>query len=237
MLYLQGEPFLNRNIFEMIRLASKKKIYTCLSTNGHFLDKPTATQTVLSGLNRIMISVDGTTNDVYRQYRQGGNLETVLEGIKNLVEAKHALKSKTPYIIMQFIVFKHNQHQINEFRTLGKSIGADKTELKTAQLFDFKNGHPMLTDLQKYARYEKSGKRYVFKKSLQNNCKRIWTTGVITTDGIVVPCCYDKDAKYAMGNADKEGMKLLWKRTTFMQFRKKILENRIEVDICCNCDE
>jgi len=237
LLYLQGEPYLNRNIFEMIRLAKGKGLYTCLSTNGHFMDQENAYQTVTSGLNRIIISVDGTTNDVYRQYRQGGNLETVLEGIKNLVEAKKSISSNSPYIILQFIVFKQNQHQINEFKNLGHSIGANKTEFKSAQLYDFKNGHPMMTDVEKFSRYQKSGNQYILKKPLRNLCKRIWTTGVLTSDGILIPCCYDKAATYPMGNTGTENLNQLWKGKAFMDFRKKILENRKQFDICCNCDE
>jgi len=237
MLYLQGEPFLNKHIFEMISLAKAKRIYTCLSTNGHFLDRQNAHQVVTSGLSRIIISVDGTTNDVYNQYRQGGNLEKVLEGIKNLLEAKKELSSARPYIIMQFIVFKHNQHQVDEFKRLSKSIGANKTEFKTAQLYDFEHGHPMMPDAEKFSRYRKSGDRYFVKKPIRNHCKRLWTTGVLTSDGIMAPCCYDKTAHYPMGNAQTGNLNHDWKGQAFMDFRKQLLKNRKQIDICCNCGE
>jgi len=237
MLYLQGEPFLNPNIFEMVKIAKKNKIYSCISTNGHFLDKQNAEQIVASGLNRLIISLDGTTNETYSQYRQGGNFEKVLECIKTLVQAKQSLKSPTPYIILQFIVFKHNQHQLDEFKALGKSLRVDKTELKTAQLYDFENGHPMMTDLLKFSRYRKSGGHFVVKKAIRNTCKRIWTTAVVTSDGMVVPCCYDKIAKYPMGDAGANQLESLWKGQLFGHYRQEVLKNRKGIDICCNCNE
>jgi MoaA/NifB/PqqE/SkfB family radical SAM enzyme len=237
MLYLQGEPFLNPHIFEMIQLAGENKIYSCISTNGHFLDKQSALNTVTSGLNRIIISFDGVTNEVYQQYRRGGSLEKVLEGITNLVDAKRSLKSQKPFIILQFIVFKHNQHQISEFKILSHSLGVNKAEVKTAQLYDFEHGHPMMTDLDPFSRYRKSGYHFVLKKSIRNTCKRIWTTGVLTSDGIMVPCCYDKAARYAMGKADDENLEILWKGQLFNRYRREILAHRMKIDICCNCDE
>ena len=237
MLYLQGEPFLNPNIFAMIKLAHESKMYSCISTNGHFLDKQQAIKTVASGLDRIIISLDGVTNEVYQQYRRGGNLATVLEGITNLVEAKKSLKSQKPFIILQFIVFKHNQHQVNEFKTLSHSLGVNKAALKTAQLYDFEGGHPMMTDLDQFSRYQKSGDHFVLRKSIWNSCKRIWTTGVITSDGIMAPCCYDKASTFAMGNVDDKSLEIAWKGQLFNRYRRKILTNRSEIDICCNCDE
>jgi MoaA/NifB/PqqE/SkfB family radical SAM enzyme len=237
MLYLQGEPFLNQHIFEMIKLAKERKIYTCISTNGHFLDKYSATQAITAGLDRIIISMDGVTNEVYQQYRKGGNLPKVLEGIRNLVEEKKSLKSQKPFIILQFIVFKHNEHQLGEFLNISKLLGVNKAEIKTAQLYDFANGHHMMTGLQKYSRYKKVNEKYVLRKPIRNSCHRLWSTGVITTDGIMIPCCYDKLISYPMGSTETYSFKALWKNKEFKRYRQIILKRRDQVDICCNCDQ
>lgn len=237
MLYLQGEPFLNNSIFEMIQLADKKKMYLCISTNGHFMNKENARRTIESGLDRIIISLDGLTPEVYRQYRVRGNFQEVVQGIKNLVEAKKQLKSSTPYIILQFIVFKHNQHQISDVTEFGKSLGINKVQLKTAQLYDFEKGHKMLTDIYAYARYRKAGEGYELKRKMHNSCKRIWTIGVITTDGLMTPCCYDKNATYSFGNVSTQPLNLVWKSSSFMNYRKKVLTDRKAIDICSNCTE
>lgn len=236
-LYLQGEPFLNKNIFAMIKYANTKNIYTSLSTNGHFLQQQNAIRTIDAGLNRIIISLDGTDDYTYSQYRIGGNIQVVLEGVKNLVEAKKIKGSKNPFITLQFIVFKHNQHQIRQFKKLGKSLGVDKTELKSAQLDNFQQGHPMMTQLRKFSRYKKNGNLYSLKKKLSNHCKRIWTVAAVTCDGVLTSCCYDKNTKYNMGNLESQEIYDLWKGNKFMHFRKKIINNQKEIDICKNCNQ
>ena len=89
----------------MIRYASQKNIYTATSTNAHFLDDETARKTVESGLDRLIISIDGATQEVYELYRKGGKLEKVLEGTRNVVRWKKQLHSSTPHLIFQFLAF------------------------------------------------------------------------------------------------------------------------------------
>ena len=105
--YFQGEPYLNPGFLDMVRYASSKGIYTATSTNAHYLNDANAKKTVESGLDRLIISIDGTTQDVYQQYRVGGNLNKVLEGARNIVKWKRELKSKTPFVFFQFLVVHH----------------------------------------------------------------------------------------------------------------------------------
>lgn len=132
--YFQGEPYLHPKFLELVKYASQKNIYTVTSTNAHFLTERKARETVESGLDRILISIDGTTQQTYEQYRIGGSLEKVIEGTKNLVRAKREMKSKTPHIIFQFLVVKPNEYQIDELNVLAKEIGVDEVKLKTAQI-------------------------------------------------------------------------------------------------------
>ncbi len=142
--YFQGEPFLNPDFLEMVQYASKKGIYTATSTNAHYLTDEKAKQTVESGLDRLIISIDGTTQDVYQQYRVGGKLEKVLEGARNIVKWKKQLNSKTPFVFFQFLVVKPNEHQIDAIKQLAKEIGVDQVRFKTAQVYDYENDPNML---------------------------------------------------------------------------------------------
>src|ERR1700750_1732078 len=107
--YFQGEPYLNPDFLNMVKYASSKKIYTATSTNAHYLTDENAKLTIESGLDRLIISIDGTTQDVYQQYRVGGKLEKVIAGARNMVKWKKELKSRTPFIIFQFLVVKPNE--------------------------------------------------------------------------------------------------------------------------------
>src|SRR5918993_867484 len=118
--YFQGEPYLNPSFLEMVQYASRKKIYTATSTNAHYLNEAAARKTVESGLDRLIISIDGTSQETYQQYRVGGKLDKVLQGAANIVKWKKELKSKTPFIIFQFLVVRHNEHQIEEVQRMAK---------------------------------------------------------------------------------------------------------------------
>ena len=137
--YFQGEPYLNKNFLEMVKYASSKGIYTATSTNAHYLTDEVAKKTIESGLDRLIISIDGTTQEVYQQYRRGGHLDKVIAGAKNVVKWKKELNSKTPFIFFQFLVVKPNEHQIEEIKKLGAEIGVDEVRFKTAQVYDYEN--------------------------------------------------------------------------------------------------
>ena len=236
--YFQGEPYLHPKFLEMVKTASKKNIYTVTSTNAHFLSERKAKETIESGLDRILVSVDGTTQDVYEHYRKKGSLQKVKTGIKNLVKAKKNLKSKTPHIILQFLVVKPNQHQITEIQLLGKELGVDEVALKTAQIYDFENGSKLMPTIEKYSRYKKlpNGK-YAIKTKMKNQCWKLWHSNVITWDGKITPCCFDKDANYTMGNIANDSMETVWGNEKYRNFRKQLLTNRKSIDICKNCSE
>jgi radical SAM protein with 4Fe4S-binding SPASM domain len=237
--YFQGEPYLNPAFLEMVRYASSKKIYTATSTNAHYLTDDVAKRTVESGLDRLIISIDGTTQETYKQYRVGGNLQKVMDGAARVVKWKKELKSQTPFIIFQFLVVRHNEHQVEDVKKLAREIGVDQVRLKTAQVYDYENDPNQLIPLnQKYSRYKKDSQgKTVFRGNNANHCWRLWHDPVITWDGAVVPCCFDKDAQHKLGNLKEQSFKELWKNTNYRRFRTQVLESRKNIDICANCSE
>src|ERR1700712_2629356 len=155
--YFQGEPYLNRDFLNMVKYASTKGIYTATSTNAHYLSDELAKRTVESGLDRLIISIDGTTQEVYQSYRVGGKLDKVLEGAKNIVKWKKELNSKTPFVFFQFLVVKHNEHQIEDVKRLAKEIGVDEVRFKTAQVYDYENDpNHLIPENDKFSRYKKN---------------------------------------------------------------------------------
>ena len=237
--YFQGEPYLNPGFLEMAGYASSKGIYTATSTNAHYLTDANSKKTIESGLDRLIISIDGTTQEVYQQYRVGGKLSKVIEGAKNVVRWKKELKSKTPFIIFQFLVVKPNQHQIEEIRLLADEIGVDDVWFKTAQVYDYENDpNNLIPTLDKFSRYKKNESGgFDAKNKLDNHCWRLWHATVITWDGLVVPCCFDKDATHTMGDLKGKPFREVWHDKEYIHFRKQILESRKNIDICANCSE
>ncbi len=236
--YFQGEPYINPKFLDMVKYAHDKGIYTITSTNGHFLNKANARKTIESGLDRMIISVDGTTQETYENYRIGGRLDVVLEGARNMVAMKKEMKSKTPHLIFQFLVVKPNEHQIKDIYDLAEEIGIDEVKLKTAQVYDYKEGNELIPSIDKYSRYADQGDgSYKIKNNLSNECWKLWHACVITWDGVVVPCCFDKDATHKLGNLKETSFAELWQGEAYQNFRAQLLKGRDKIDICENCTE
>ncbi|MFN6036842.1 MAG: radical SAM/SPASM domain-containing protein, partial [Bacteroidota bacterium] len=229
--YFQGEPYLNPKFLDMVKYASGKKIFTSTSTNAHYLNDENARKTVESGLHRMIISIDGATQETYEQYRVGGQLSKVIEGTKKIVAWRKKMKSKTPYLIFQFLVVKPNEHELEKIKKMAEDLGVDEVKFKTAQVYDFENGNELIPENEKYSRYRKNETgKWEIKSSLLNQCWRMWSGCVITWDGLVVPCCFDKDAKHKLGDLKFQNMKEVWSSQQYFNFRKSILISRKEID-------
>jgi len=237
-LYFQGEPLLNPKLDQIIKLASQKNIYTTLSTNGHQLSSAKCKSLVLGGLTKLIISIDGLTQKSYSKYRKGGNLEKVKQGINNLIQERQILKSKTPYLIVQFIVFKHNEHEIPELRKWCSQMGIDKLELKTAQFYNFGHEEVQPPSNNKYSRYlPTQNNKLILKGKAHNHCFKQWGSTVVSWDGRIAPCCYDKDLVFSPGNIKNTSLKEIWINDSLNQYRMQILKNKNAIEICKNCTE
>ncbi len=237
--YFQGEPYLNPDFLDMVKYASSKGIYTATSTNAHYLNDVNAKRTVESGLDRLIISIDGTTQDVYQQYRIGGKLEKVIEGATNIVKWKKTLDSKTPYVFFQFLVVKPNEHQIEDIKKLALQVGVDDVRFKTAQVYEYETDpNQLIPTIDKFSRYIKNEDgSYTAKNKLANRCWKMQHSNVITWDGLVVPCCFDKDAMHQLGNLKTQSFKEIWHNKNYKQFRQQLMKSRKNIDICANCSE
>ncbi|MFN8207429.1 MAG: radical SAM/SPASM domain-containing protein [Bacteroidales bacterium] len=237
-LYFQGEPLLHARLPEIIAHADKMHIYTVLSTNAQQLDSEMAEKLVKSGLSRIIISLDGAKRESYEQYRRGGNFEQVLEGTRLLVAARRKLRSRIPFIQVQCLVFSHNEQEIKSVRQLALDLGADQLVLKSAQILNLLKPVMQLPEQPDYSRYLASeGTELRLKKTNSGLCYRMWSSAVITWDGLLVPCCYDKEAEYSFGSLNETSFSKRWKGSNADHFRRMVLHSRQNVPICRNCPE
>jgi radical SAM protein with 4Fe4S-binding SPASM domain len=236
-LYFQGEPYLHQGIYKMLEICKKNKIFTSTSTNGHYIDTTSAEKTIKAGLDKIIISLDGTTQESYEKYRVGGKLEKVLLAIDCFSKAKQKLKSSIK-IVVQFIVFKYNEYEIEDVKKYIKKYKNVDLQIKTAQIYDFEKAKELLPIQTKFSRYKMDANNMpILKNKFENECWRMWHSAVVTWDGKMLPCCFDKDAKYEFGNIRKEKLDTIWNSEKYHYFRTKILSNRKEIDICQNCTE
>jgi radical SAM protein with 4Fe4S-binding SPASM domain len=236
--YFQGEPFIHPQLIKMIQLAHQARIYTAVSTNAHFMNQKMVSDIIDSGLDRIIISLDGFTQEVYEQYRVNGRVDEVKKAVELLVAEKRKRKVNHPHIIVQTLVVKPNEHEVDEIKAWSKSAGVNEVKWKTAQLYHPSDDHPLMPINEKYRRYRKNAQgQWVIKSELDNHCWRLWSSCVITWDGGIVPCCFDKDAAYKMGSLRKQSLNEIWNNDDYKRFRSQLLSSRKSIDICSNCSE
>ncbi|MGE5805906.1 MAG: radical SAM/SPASM domain-containing protein [Ignavibacteria bacterium] len=234
-LYFQGEPFLHKDLLEMISYAQSRNVYISISTNGHFISGKNIEELFNNPPDKIIFSLDGLDEKSYQAYRIGGSFAKAESALRLLVQAKKKSNKKKPFIELQFLVMKQNEHFAEEVIEYGEKLGVDKITLKTMQVTSYENAINFLPENKKYRRYTLTENKFKIKSSLSNHCFLLWKTSVITWDGKVVPCCFDKDAQFQLGNVFDKEFKYIWKSVHYKEFRKKILTGRKNVEMCTNC--
>jgi MoaA/NifB/PqqE/SkfB family radical SAM enzyme len=238
LLYQQGEPFINRDFLKFVEYAKQRSIFVTTSTNGHYLNLETARQTVASGMDTMIVSIDGADQQSYETYRVGGQLAKVVSGIRNLIREREKLGNRTPKIFIQFIVMRHNEQQIAEMKSLTRDLGVDKLLIKTAHVENREEAEQWLPENSRLARYRIEGENLLPKRIVKGACPRPWTSALVNWDGVVVPCCFDKNARHTFGAAShKNSFDKIWTSQKYESFRDRMLNNRGSLEICANCSQ
>jgi len=231
--YFQGEPLLNKDLPQMIAEAHDAGMFTIVSTNAQAMTEEMAEALVKAGLDRIIISMDGFTEESYNAYRIGGSLEKTKAALRWLRESKIKNQKSTIIIELQCLRLKSNEQEWKVFELEYKALGADRLVFKTAQLYDYENGHPLMPTNPKYSRYEKGEDGKYQRKKLGKGCWRVWSGVVVTTTGEVLPCCYDKAHEHAYGNIMNAGMDELFGNAKALAFRRAAMNETPK--ICQEC--
>lgn len=230
--YFQGEPLLNKDLPLMITEAHEAGLYTIVSTNAMAMTPECAEALVGAGLNRIIVSMDGLTEASYSAYRIGGDIRQCKDALRWLREAKERLHSRIT-IELQCLRLRTNEHEWTALKQQYKTLGADRLTLKTAQLYDYRDGHPLMPTNPRYSRYVKAEDGRYHRRSLRRGCMRVWSGCVVTTTGEVLPCCYDKAHAYAYGNIMNARLRDLFCSAKAHAFRRAALHEQPQ--ICQEC--
>lgn len=239
-----GEPFLNPDILPMIRHAHANGIGTTLSTNLNLVNRGEEflEHVVDSGLEHLTVSIDGTTQDVYEIYRRGGNLSRVLTNLRHLVEYRNRTRRIDPLVEWQFLVMKHNQHQIEDARSLAAEIGVDRIRFTGAglpfkELTNTAMARDWLSDLPKYRgyspdRFEPQGYLY------DEKCFYLYRAMTVNPKGEVSPCCVVYEQSADFGNLLNDDLSQVWNneqyRASRALFSRQATSSDVET-ICHRC--
>ena len=236
-----GEPLLNENIFDMVKYAKQYSMDIKIDTNLTCLNEAGAEKLVKSGLDKIVVSMDGLNEDTYSKYRVGGNFKTVMDNLKLLLKKRKELRSPKLYITWQFLVFRHNEHEINNAIKMGKKLGIDHVGITKAFIGD-KDWIPLNQEYSNYNvdRIDKSELTSEHFKVFDNAfCNWPWEAIAINTNGSVSVCCSVEEEKDDFGNIFDQPFEELWNSEKYQDARAYIKnrkdEKRDAKNICIGC--
>jgi len=225
-----GEPLLNESLPGMIVYARRMGVFTSVTTNALSLTEEKADALIESGLDYLIVSLDGATEDTYAMYRSPGKFARVVENISVLTKRKKGKGRSNPFVNLQFIVMKGNEHEIGMVKKLARDLGVDKLSLKKAWVFTKEEEERILPSDPKFH-------LGIYGGELDGSiCSRPWNTPLITWKGDVLVCCADFSYAHVMGNVFHEGgFRSVWNNEKYRAFRRQVIEDITKIGICRKC--
>jgi len=243
-LYSWGEPLLNKDLISIIKYAKAEKegIRITTSTNLNVRNDALLVDLIASGIDEIIVSCDGVSLESYLKYRVGGDFNLVMDNLRLLAEKKKELDTKAD-IVWNFLVFRHNEGEVEEARKMAKLIGASfrtglmRTSMKDEILKPHKDAiakdRDWIPDNPLYSAYDKE--KCVPKKVIKT-CRKPWQEISINWNGKVFPCCAVYGDQYSLGDVKIDSIKDIWNNKLFMAARREILrEQQHACTICGIC--
>ena len=180
-----------------------KKGIKLTADNGVNLNKLTDEQAealVKYEFENIVVSIDGASQETYKQYRRNGNFDKVIEHIEKINFYKKKYKSEKPFLNWKFVLFGHNEHEVKKAQRLAKKL---KMEIFFATNWDTSFSPVKDRELVK----ELTGvtgkthtprsrlKQFINKEIDWYYCNFLWEAPQINWDGQILGCCslYDKN--------------------------------------------
>ena len=244
-MYNWGEPLLNKDIFKMITYARERNIDVNISTNLNYFNDDMCISLINSGLNKLIISLDGASQESVENYQKGNDFQLVIKNIEKIVKCKELLKSKSPFIQWRFLVNKYNENEIEKAKLLAKRLKIDKLEIGMIRCSmgeelllnketQYENVKEYLPDNEELSMYDYSLKQ---KKNIGNICKLLWFVSAIQPDGSVSPCEAVWNERFDFGNINDSPFMKIWNSEKYQSARKisrgdKISENGHICYIC-----
>lgn len=241
LLFNQGEPLMVRHFDQITKVCAATATYSVTSTNATLLAKSDWSERLVhSGLSELILSIDGTTQETFEQYRVGGRLDIVAAGVRKLTEARKRNGGKGPILTLQMLLSRTNESQWRDAPQFARELGCDGMVFKTMQIerlevAEAKQFLPTNREMWRY-REDESGKLLL--RRTWRGCRRLWWHPVIHADGSLVPCCFDKQSEFAYGNVLQDGFDAVWNGSRARDFRRMFIASKEPpLPMCQNCTE
>jgi radical SAM protein with 4Fe4S-binding SPASM domain len=240
-LYNWGEPFLNKDTIDMINYAGQRyHTYTRISSNLNLSNDQFYEELVRSSLNSLTISLDGASPETYETYRVKGSFEKVIHNIKLIVRYKKQYAKKEPRLVWQFLVFRHNEHEIEKAKRMARELSVDDIVFAKPHIPpEFMSWDSSRPEFSNHLDPEAHGSqdRPATKKK---DCNWPYSSIAINANGSVSPCCAVAKEQDDFGNIFDYDFRATWNNDKFKRARRYAAHNlKGEVTdglICARCD-
>jgi radical SAM protein with 4Fe4S-binding SPASM domain len=212
-LHAWGESTIHRDMFKMVREAKKVGLQVGLSTNCTLLNEERAREVVDSGLDFLILSMDGAIKETYEKVRKNGDFEVVRQNITNMLETK-ARAGRGPFTVLQLIRMTETQSEVDAFVSYWNNVAPDSVFVKKLWTWDGK-----AEDINRLLIEEAPN-------AVNTVCQALWKQLVIHWNGDVVPCCTDIEGKLHLGNLREQTLEEVWNGEPMRDLRRAHTEGR-----------
>ncbi|MBF0346012.1 MAG: SPASM domain-containing protein [Nitrospirae bacterium] len=221
-LYGFGEPFLDPQCIDMIAYATSRNVGVGVSSNMNFVDDTLAAKIVESGLEVLIFSCHGLTQESYKKFMVKGNMELAFKNISEVIIRRDMSGSKTPFIDWQFCVTGFNQREIEAARAKAGELGIDQVRF-IKPFFPEDAAQEWFSDL--FPRHDTTPVVSQTKGRRPPGCSWPYRSVYINYDGGVLPCC--KDTRLIandFGNVFRDGFTNIWNNEHYVSSRALIAD-------------
>jgi radical SAM protein with 4Fe4S-binding SPASM domain len=238
-LHLFGEPLMHPRLFDQIEFAKAAGMPNVgISSNATLLTKLNAAKILDSGLDTIILSIDGATKTTYESIRKSPafTFEEVRENVRTFLEMRKRFRKAKPHTIVQIIRMHETEGEVDAFKAEWEAAGADEVRIKRYTIWGNQENH-----YDSFADLAPTDQRHLFQEAVPiarvNPCHYLWSAVVVAWDGRVVPCCFDYDTTVPLGDLRQQTLAEIWNGPAYVALREAELAGRNDNPLCRSCTE
>jgi len=237
-----GEPLLHPDIFQMISHVKASHVGTNMSTTLATAGRKEIEELIKSGLEYLVVSIDGVSPETYNTYVPRGDFHKVMDNLRTLVRRRIEVGSRFPIIEWQFLVMRHNEHEISRVREMSREIGVDRLRVASAGLpmgkvDDRSLAEQWMPKNPNYWRLNPLKLKYQ-PYLLDQSCFYLYRSITVNPNGEVSPCCTVYDERYSFGNLLADGLEGVWNNEAYQSARTVFAKKHgrdVQDTICNTC--
>jgi len=224
-----GESLFHGRIGELIRYGRSRGVAMGLSTNATYLDHRKATVLLESGLDFLVISMDGASPETYERLRVGGDFATTVKNVRNFFAMKQEIPNEMT-VVIQMIVTEANKNEVEPFAKLWANVDGAQVMIKEARDWA---GQVDLVKLGKRTAIDQTGATEAINHV---PCRMLWTELTVLWDGDVVPCVNVYEKQNVLGNLGTQSLDEIWNGRAMKQLRRSHLGDDVgAIPVCATC--